>query len=137
MADIKINLQKILTNVSHFMIHKYICFPDDKNNSHTNSNQVLVFWEDLNHQNYNYFKTCDDSQTSLMEEQAALLLWSTRPIKGFLGFEVLYKDRSTMIIGTADEDDMQPTSHEDDTDLVCARGGKRKNRNISAAAGAC
>lgn len=65
------------------MIHTTICFPDDKKHSHTNSNQVLVGQDNLNYQNY-YFTTCDDIQISLMEEQAALLLWSIRPIKGLL-----------------------------------------------------
>lgn len=88
------------------MIHINIFFPDDKNNSHTNSNQALVFWEDLNYQNDNYFKTCNDIQIPLTEERAALLLWSIRSIEDLLGFELLYKDRSSMIVETGGEDDM-------------------------------
>lgn len=41
-----------------------------------------------------------------MKERAALLLWSIRSIKDLLGFELLHKDRSSMIIETADEDNM-------------------------------
>lgn len=38
-----------------------------------------------------------------MKERAALLLWSSRSIKGLLGFELLYRDRTSMITETADD----------------------------------
>lgn len=41
-----------------------------------------------------------------MQEWAGLLLQSIRSIKDLLGFELLYKDRSSMITETAEDDDM-------------------------------
>jgi len=86
------------------MIHINIFSQMTKNNSPTNSNQALVFWEDLNYPNDHSFKNY--IKISLMEEQSALLLWSIRSMNDLLGFELLYKDRSSMITETADEDNI-------------------------------
>lgn len=112
-----------LTNVSHFNNHINICFPAHKSNSHKKSNQALVLWEDLNYENIDYFKI-DDIQILLMEEGTSLL-WNIGSIKGLLGFELLYKDRSSMITETAGEDNIWPISHKDDTDLECSREKKK------------
>lgn len=103
MADTKNQFTENHTNATHFRIHKNICFPDHKINSHKKPNQALVLWEDLNYKNIDYFEPCDDIQILLMQERTSLL-WSIRSIKGLLGFELLYKDRSSMITETADED---------------------------------